>query len=210
MYAPTFFHGIAIALIVSVPLGPMALLCIKRTYSHGFWAGWATSLGIASGDTIFALIAGLSLSFLTDKIEQYKNPISLLGVIFLLGFGLFTIYSKIEPNRQNEKKLSFSKSYYTSLILSLSNLLTLLGMVALASWFSATECQPKADTLLMATGVFIGVLSWFTMINILLHFLKDRVKIDALNKINKIIGTGICLVSILMLIRLYLQTCGVN
>lgn len=201
MHGVAFLQGVTIALIISVPLGPMALLCVRRTYRDGFWIGWGTSLGIALGDTIFATVAVFSLSFLLDTIHLYERKITIFGIIFLFLFGLFTIFSKIKPLKRDERQIGFFTSFYTSLLLTFSNLLTLVGIIALISWFNT---EGRLDMSLMTTGIFSGVLGWFTLLNIIIYFFKEKIDPATLNKINKIIGIGICAISILMLLRLFL------
>lgn len=204
MHALAFLKGIVIALIISIPLGPMALLCIKRTYRDGFWAGWATSLGIALGDTVFAIIAGFSLSFMLAFIHAHERIVNILGIIFLLLFGIYTIYSKLHVENPHERHVGFIKSLSTSFLLTLSNILGFVGVIALISWLTATKTYGNLDVYLLAAGVFIGVLTWFSGINFFVHVFKEKLKVQILNRINKYIGFAICSIAIIMIIRLFL------
>lgn len=197
-----FLKGLLIALIVAVPLGPMAILAIKRSFNYGFLSGWATALGIAIGDTIFAIIAGFSLTFLMDKIRIYEKPIEIIGALLLFGFGVFTYCSKVTRAKDHEHKAGFFGSLTTSVILTLSNILTLLGFIALFSWVGMSTQENYLDTSITIAGVFIGILSWFTLINILIHLFKSKLDLKILNITNKVFGIGICGASIMMLIKL--------
>lgn len=203
MHLIFFLKGLAISLLIAVPLGPMALLCIKRTYRDGFWAGWATSLGIALGDAIFATIAGLSLTFLLEKIKQYEKIIELIGIIILFAFGVFTIFSKVTQPKQHEKRHGFTRNLYTSILLTLSNVLTLLGLIAMFSWLGAINHTNYKDTFSAILGVFTGVLGWFTGVNLFIHFFKEKISSRFLSILNKIFGITICFGAILMLFRLF-------
>lgn len=204
MHTIAFLKGIALALIISVPLGPMALLCIKRSYRDGFWAGWATTIGIALGDMLFALVAGFGLSYITDLIHTYEKPIKLLGLLFLLMFGVYTMFTKLHSAKPHEHHASFIKSFYTAFFLTLSNILSLLGVIALVSWLTAAKLYGNVDTTLLAVGVFVGVFAWFTLINIVVHFFKERISTTTLNTINYVIGMSISIVALALLARLFL------
>ncbi|MGD9978486.1 MAG: hypothetical protein AB7S54_11200, partial [Bacteroidales bacterium] len=60
--------GIIIGLMASIPLGPIGVLCIQRTINKGKISGFFSGLGAATADTIFAAIAGFSLSFIINFI----------------------------------------------------------------------------------------------------------------------------------------------
>ena len=51
--------GILIGIIASAPMGPIGILCIQRTLNKGRWYGFATGLGAAISDMLYALITGL-------------------------------------------------------------------------------------------------------------------------------------------------------
>jgi len=55
--------GIGIGLAVAAPVGPMSVLCMRRTLTKGWRYGFNTGLGIASGDGIYASVAALGDRF---------------------------------------------------------------------------------------------------------------------------------------------------
>ena len=62
--------GILIGIIASAPMGPVGILCIQRTLNKGRWYGFATGLGAAISDMLYALITGLGMSFIMDFISS--------------------------------------------------------------------------------------------------------------------------------------------
>ena len=62
-------RGFAVGLLISAPMGPIGVLCIKRTLDRGRWAGFYTGVGAALSDLIYCLLTGLGLSFITDFVE---------------------------------------------------------------------------------------------------------------------------------------------
>jgi len=70
--------GILIGIIASAPMGPVGILCIQRTLNKGRWYGFATGLGAAISDMLYALITGLGMSFIMDFISSphyYQGPL---------------------------------------------------------------------------------------------------------------------------------------
>ena len=73
--------GIIIGVVASAPMGPVGILTVQRTLNKGRWFGFATGVGAALSDFIYALITGFGLSFVVDIIDSviealnYKNSI---------------------------------------------------------------------------------------------------------------------------------------
>ena len=59
----TVIKGIVIGLFISIPLGPIGMLCIQRTLSRGRKYGIATGLGATSSDLLYTLVTLFFLSF---------------------------------------------------------------------------------------------------------------------------------------------------
>ena len=53
------WEGFIIGIAVSVPLGPLGMLCIKRTINKNWKSGFLSGLGIAASDVIYAIVAGV-------------------------------------------------------------------------------------------------------------------------------------------------------
>lgn len=90
--------GTIIGIVVSAPMGPVGILCVQRTLNRGRWIGFATGVGAALSDIIYALITGYGMSMVVGIIE---NPvlsfwIRVAGCVLLFMFGFFTF--RTNPN----------------------------------------------------------------------------------------------------------------
>jgi len=65
-----FIKSIGFGLAVAAPVGPMALLCMRRTLTQGWRHGLATAAGIAVGDSIYAAVAVFGLTDLRRALER--------------------------------------------------------------------------------------------------------------------------------------------
>ena len=79
--------GIIMGLIAAVPIGPVNLICIRRSFAFGPVNGFVSGLGAALGDGIFAAITGLGLTWVAQLIEGYATIIELIGGAMLVIFG---------------------------------------------------------------------------------------------------------------------------
>src|SRR5436305_6002381 len=80
--------GIAIGLIVAAPIGPVNLICIRRTFFYGPMNGFFSGLGAALGDGVFAVITAFGITAISHWIVGYSTPLKIAGGLMLIGFGL--------------------------------------------------------------------------------------------------------------------------
>src|SRR5262245_65635492 len=80
--------GLVIGLIAAAPIGPVNLICIRRTLSYGQINGFLAGLGAALGDGVFALIAGFSVKWVFDAIQEMGQPPKLASAPILMFYGL--------------------------------------------------------------------------------------------------------------------------
>jgi threonine/homoserine/homoserine lactone efflux protein len=104
--------GVVIGLIVAVPIGPVNLICIRRTLAFGPLNGFVSGLGAALGDTVFAIVTGFSLTYIAQLIQGYSRILELAGGAMLIYFGLHTYLAKVEA-RIDDKLSSREKGRAT-------------------------------------------------------------------------------------------------
>ena len=88
--------GLMIGIIASAPMGPIGILVVQRTLKKGRWYGFATGVGAALSDIVYAVITGLGMSLVLDFIEKPSTLLYLRlgGSIMLFFFGLWSLYEK--------------------------------------------------------------------------------------------------------------------
>jgi threonine/homoserine/homoserine lactone efflux protein len=89
-YILLVFSGVVMGLIAAVPIGPVNLICIRRTFAFGPVNGFVSGLGAALGDGIFAAITAFGLTWISQLIEGYSAIIELVGGAMLVWFGYRT------------------------------------------------------------------------------------------------------------------------
>src|ERR1051326_9350166 len=90
----TILSGVVIGIIVAAPIGPVNLICIRRTFAFGPVNGFVSGLGAALGDGVFAAVTGLGLTWVAQLIEGYAAIIELIGGLLLVWFGVRTLDRK--------------------------------------------------------------------------------------------------------------------
>ena len=87
-FVELMLKGLAIGVIVSAPLGPVGVMCIRRTLNKGRWHGFITGMGASLSDLFYAMVTGLGMSFVFDFINNAHNMfvLQLVGSILLFIF----------------------------------------------------------------------------------------------------------------------------
>jgi len=102
-----FLQGAAIGFAIAAPVGPIGVLCIRRTLANGRVAGLVSGLGAATADATYGAIAGFGVTFLSTLLVSQQVPIRLLGGAFLLFLGARTFLSiPRDPHRKTEGNLA--------------------------------------------------------------------------------------------------------
>ena len=196
------YGGIRIGLLASIPLGPIGLLCIQRTLQRGRLAGFISGLGAATSDTLYAIIAGFSLSYIVVFIEKQIFWLQLFGAIILiiLGIKIFQSNPAVQLRKQRQRKTSLLQDYVSTFLWTISNPLAVFIFMAFFASFRAVD--PNAgivEQLMLIFGVFIGASGWWLTLTSIVGFFRAAVNLRRLYWINKIAGLTIIVLVIIAL-----------
>jgi len=189
--------GILIGLCISVPLGPIGMLCIQRTFNRGQKYGIATGLGATFSDLIYTVITLFFLSFVLDFIEIHRFAIQLTGsvVVAIFGYYIFNSNPATQPKPNEPLKHTLFGDFITSFGLTFSNPLVLFVLIAL---FARFEFIDSSTTLFVS---IIGILSilggafiWWTLLTFLVSHFKNKLNMRELKIINQLTGLAIILI----------------
>jgi threonine/homoserine/homoserine lactone efflux protein len=183
--------GIIIGLFVSVPLGPIGMLCVQRTLNRGRKYGIATGLGATTSDLVYTIIALFFISFVVDFLETHKLIIQLTGSLVVIGFGIFIYRSNPStqpvPNQKASKNVT--GDFFSSFILTLSNPLILFILIAL---FARFEFLNKSTTTFInivgILSILGGAFIWWSILTFFVSKFRNRLNYPGLKLLNRIIG----------------------
>src|ERR1700733_1500493 len=94
-YVVLIFVGVVMGLIAAVPIGPVNLICIRRSFAFGPVNGFVSGLGAALGDGVFAAITFFGLTWIAQLIQSYDSIIEIVGGALLVWFGVHTVMSPV-------------------------------------------------------------------------------------------------------------------
>src|SRR5262245_29758963 len=95
-----FIKGIILGFSIAAPVGPIGILCVRKTLQFGRLSGFFSGLGAAAADTVYGIIAAFGLTFISNLLLAGQFWLRLLGGLFLIYLGLKTFLSK-PPKPEN-------------------------------------------------------------------------------------------------------------
>jgi threonine/homoserine/homoserine lactone efflux protein len=181
--------GLIIGLSIAVPVGPIGLLCIRRTLTQGRMVGFLSGLGAATADGLYGAIAGFGLTFLVNFIIGKQIWLRLIGGGLLCILGAKTFLSKPAEQGASTEGSSLWNAYLSTFFLTLTNPMTILFFTAV---FAGLGVGSTGDHYLLAgflvLGVFIGSASWWLVLSNFTGILRGLLNVKSLQWLNRISG----------------------
>ncbi|EOP73414.1 MULTISPECIES: LysE family translocator [Bacillus] len=197
MASEFLLKGLIIGFSIAAPVGPIGILCIRRTLENGKVVGFMSGLGAATADGLYSLIAGLSLTVITNYLINQQLWFQLIGGIFLGYFGVKTYKSKPSNTLTKSKNEQNIKAYASTFFLTLTNPVTILSFIALFSGLGIANSDiDLMEKLILVLGVFLGLILWWLFLSIVVSLLKNRINAYSLIIINKTSGLILLLFSL--------------
>lgn len=203
MDALVLLKGLLIGICVAGPVGPISLLCVKRTLQQGKMAGLLTGLGAAIADSVYGWIAAFGITAVSQLFLEQRLWFRLIGCLLLAYVGFRTF--KIEPIlRANPSRLEeIAGTFASSFLLTLSNPITIVvfGALFLELGFQHSK-HTTFSSYLLVLGVFLGSSAWWFALCSLVERFRNYITPQSLHKVNRISGAVILLFATIGLLRL--------
>lgn len=199
---PIYFAiGLFTGFILAIPVGPIGVLCIRKTLTGGIKEGIIVGLGGATVDMIYSSIAVFGMSFIINKLEDHRTLIILAGALILLivAFKVFRTKKQVTPLIINKRE--HFKSYFSIVLIALTNPFPIFAFIAVFASFGLGEIV-AASAFSISSGVFFGSLLWFVMLNTGVSLFKNKISLDGIKWVNKLAGVLIMSSVIISLVSL--------
>jgi threonine/homoserine/homoserine lactone efflux protein len=156
-----FLKGIAIGVAIAAPVGPVAILCIRRTIFYGRRYGIASGLGAVTADTIFGTIASFGLVAVSAPLFEHQTALRFIGAFFLVALGV-TTWRRRAHTRDDAMAGRLLRAYLSALFLTITNPITIIAFTGIFAGFDVVRGNMSyLQGLDLMVGVLIGTLLWW-------------------------------------------------
>ncbi len=192
-----FIKAIIIGLMVTIPLGPVGVMCIQKTINKGRWAGFTFGIGSSFTDFLYSIVALFSLSFVSEFLNAHRIWVMFIGGVIITFFGVHLAFSnpvkQFRQQRNKPLKLPVRDRFKDALqgfAMTISNpgaLVMILGAFTFAGISPETATNPLAIAL-MVLGVWLGAALWWYGLSSIVNLFRKHFTLRGLLILNRISG----------------------
>ncbi len=184
-----FFRGLIIGFSIAAPVGPIGILCIRRTLAEGSVSGLISGLGAATADAIYGFIAGFGLTFISNLLISQQIWLRLLGGGFLCYLGMKTFLTGPHKQFSSLKGRGLLSAYISTFFLTLTNPMTILSFMAIFAGLGVGSVgKGYIPAGLLVAGVFLGSALWWLLLSNGVGLLGKKFNLAGLRWTNRISG----------------------
>lgn len=197
--------GAVIGFCVAAPVGPIGLLCIRTSITHGRLRGLACGLGAATADAAYGLVAALGLTAVTQLLLAHRSSIQTVGGAFLVLLGVKLALARPPASTGNlAGQGSHRGAYATTFLLTMANPATILSFIGIFAGVGiSVDRSGSAAAVPLVVGVFLGSALWWVLLSAGASWLGGKLHPERLRLINVLSGIAIAAFGVWQLARLW-------
>ncbi len=181
--------GFAVGFAIAVPVGPVGVLCIRRSLHDGLLAGLVCGLGAAAADTVYGAIAGFGLVSIIGLLKDHQDLIRLVGGLILCLFGAKLLVLHPKDATPGNGNFRLAQAYVACFILAVTNPATVFAFLAVfASLGLAEQADGYGAASILTGGVFFGAAFWWFLLSTGASLLREHFSLQGLTWVNRISG----------------------
>jgi len=204
MLGEMIWKGLIIGFSIAAPVGPIGILCIRRTLEYGRFVGFVSGLGAATADALYGLMAGLGLTIISNFLLGQQWYLQIIGSIFLCYLGVKIFISTPSQDSAKAKGNKPFKAYISTFLLTITNPVTILSFIAIFSGLGMNSNDTTSFGFLLVLGVFLGSALWWLLLSSIAGIIANKMKSKSFSMklINRFSGVILLLFGINGLINL--------
>ncbi len=184
-----FLRGLIIGFSIAAPVGPIGLLCIRRTLAVGKVSGLISGLGAATADAIYGSVAGFGLTFISNILIHQQLWLRLIGGLFLCFLGLKIFFSCPAKQEASIKGNGLLSAYASTFFLTLTNPMTILSFAGIFAGLGVGSTNGNYISAgILVIGVFVGSALWWFILSSVVGMISTKIETHRLRWVNRISG----------------------
>lgn len=202
----SFAKGLAFGFLLAATVGPLWILCFRRTLAHGRLFGFVSGMGVATADALYGFVAAFGLTVVSNFLIAQKFWLGIVGGTFLCWLGIKTLLSR--PGDQPDAARTaapagnLAVAYTSTFALTLTNPATILAFVAIFAGLGLAASGSYAEASFVVLGVTLGSAFWWVMLALGAGWLRTRSGPRLLRTINIVAGVSILIFGVVQLVAL--------
>jgi threonine/homoserine/homoserine lactone efflux protein len=201
-----FFRGVILGFSIAAPVGPIGVLCIRRSLTDGRAAGFASGLGAATADAFYGAIAAFGLTFVSAFLINQQTLLRLVGGAFLCYLGVRSFLASPAQQQAALRRTSLAGAYASTFFLTLTNPTTIFSFVAIFAGIGIASGDPNyGSAVALVLGVFVGSALWWLLLSGFVGAFRTRFSLEAMKWVNRLSGVIITSFGVIVLGSLLFQ-----
>jgi len=186
--------GFLIGLAIAAPVGPIGVLCIRRTLADGRSIGFLSGLGAATADMSYGAVAAFGLTAIQNVLVSQQLWLHRLGGLFLIYLGVRTFLARPADIAATENtRLGGLSAYLSTLGLTLANPATIISFTFIFAGLRLADSHGDyLSAAALVAGVFVGSAVWWLMLSGVVSLLRERFSSRWMMWVNRLAGAVIC------------------
>jgi threonine/homoserine/homoserine lactone efflux protein len=161
-----FVKGLIIGFSIAAPVGPIGVLCIRRTLTEGRISGFVSGMGAATADALYGCVAGFGVTYISNFLMGQQFWFRLIGALFLAYLGVKAFVSKPAEAPSEAVGMGLAGAYASTLFLTLTNPVTILAFAAIFAGLGLGNSGGDYTAgMLLVVGVFLGSAAWWLFLS---------------------------------------------
>lgn len=185
--------GMILGLSIAAPVGPIGILCMRRTLEGGVLAGVAGGLGTALADALYAAVAAFGVAGVAAVLQDYALLLNGGGALVLLWLAVKTL--RAAPAAGEGAAAGGRRGVLGLCVatfgLTIANPPTIALFAALFAGLGLGAGSDTATAVALVAGVFAGSMLWWVILSAGVSLMRHRLSPPVLLWINR--GAGLVL-----------------
>ena len=195
-------RGAVVGFSIAAPVGPIGILCIRRSLSGGFASGFAAGMGAATADAAYGCVAAFGLTSISNLLYRYQGPMRLIGGVFMCYLGARTLLSRSAPGDGAVARRGLAAVYGATLLLTLANPATILSFAMIFAALGLAGPATYTGAAQLVSGVFAGSALWWLLLSGGVGLVRNRLKPGWIRAVNGVSGCILIAFGIIALSKL--------
>jgi threonine/homoserine/homoserine lactone efflux protein len=187
--------------VTASPLGPIGLLCLRRTLSRGMITGLISASGIACAYAFWSYVAIHGLATISQWIDHEKTLLQVVIGLFFLLYGLHGLVTVPSPYDSSSQRRGGIAEFFSTFLVVFLNPSTFIMFSALFTLAGITQQHfGFYESLEIASAVFGGSLVFWIALAYIIQYTKGAMNDALYQAISRVASSAIMIFGLAILV----------